>query len=150
MRRKSYAGMNCSIAQTLEVVGDPWTLLVVRDILFGVRRFEEMQRRLDIPRTTLVARLAALVEHGIVERDKYQDRPERHEYHLTEKGRDLRDVLVTLMAWGDRWGGLEAPPIVLTDEAGGRVLDPVLVDRTTGTPLDDLPIRAVPGPGAPR
>lgn len=143
MRRKSYAGMTCSIAQTLEVVGDPWTLLIVRDVLFGFRRFEELQERLGIPRTTLADRLTSLVDHGVLARRLYCERPERHEYVLTEKGQALRDVLVTLMLWGDRWSELPEAPVLLTDEETGRQLDPVLVDRATGVPLEDLRVRPV-------
>jgi DNA-binding HxlR family transcriptional regulator len=148
VRRKSYAAMRCSVAQALEVVGDPWTMLVVRDVFFGVGRFEELQRRLGIPRNTLSDRLERLVEHGVLERRRYQQAPDRHEYVLTRKGRALRPVLVSLMQWGDRWSGLDAAPVVLEEEGTGRPIDPVLVDRDTGIPLDDLRVRAVPGPGA--
>src|SRR5687768_5987161 len=107
MRRKSYSDMVCSIAQTLEVVGDPWTLLIVRDVFFGFNRFDDLQARLGVPRTTLTDRLAALCEHGVLERRRYQERPERFEYVLTPKGRGLRDVLVSLMRWGDEWSALD-------------------------------------------
>lgn len=90
MKRTSFGHVNCSIAQTLDVVGDPWTLLVVRDAFFGVTRFEDFRRSLDIPRATLTSRLDTLVEHGVMERRQYQQRPERHRYLLTEIGRGLR------------------------------------------------------------
>jgi DNA-binding HxlR family transcriptional regulator len=147
VRRKSYADMRCSIAQALEVVGDPWTLLIVRDLLFGHHRFEQVQERLGIPRNTLADRLERLVEEGVVERRPYQERPVRHEYHLTTDGRDLSPVLVTLMQWGDQHRGDGRPPVVLQDGEGHRI-DPVLVDRATGRTLAELRARAVPGPGA--
>jgi DNA-binding HxlR family transcriptional regulator len=146
VKRKSYASMNCSIAQALEVVGDPWTLLVVRDVFFGYRRFAELQQRLQIPRNTLSDRLALLVEHGILEKVSYSRSPERFEYRLTEKGHDLRGVIVTLMQWGDKWSDLDEPPVVLVAADGHRVR-PVLVDAETGTPLDELGTRAVPTGG---
>ncbi len=85
MKRKPLGHMNCSIAQTLDVVGDPWTLLIVRDALFGTTRFDDFRRSLGIPRATLATRLDTLVEHGVMERRRYQERPERHEYVLTER-----------------------------------------------------------------
>jgi DNA-binding HxlR family transcriptional regulator len=141
MRRKDTGTMTCSIARALDVVGDPWTLLVVRDLLLGVERFDEFVDRLGIPRATLSARLAGLAAAGIVARDDGR-------YRLTEKGRALQPVIVTLMRWGDTWARHDAPPTTLVDARDGRVLDPVLVDRTSGLALDDLPVRAT-GPVVP-
>jgi len=95
--------MSCSVAASLEEVGDWWTLLIVRDALLGLRRFEEFQGSLGIARNILSSRLESLVSSGILERRAYQERPPRREYRLTEKGRDLLPVVVTLMRWGDRW-----------------------------------------------
>src|SRR5687767_5069851 len=103
MRRTSFADMNCSIAQALEVVGEWWTLLILRDVFLGVRRFDDFQKRLGIARNVLADRLDTLVERGILERRPYQDRPPRDEYVLTEKGRDLLPVIHALREWGDRW-----------------------------------------------
>ena len=138
MKRKSFGHMNCSIAQTLDVVGDPWTLLVVRDALFGTTRFDDFQRSLEIPRATLASRLDALVEHGVMERQTYQERPERHDYVLTEKGRDLRRVLISLLQWGDEWSTLPEPPVTLLDADTGAVIEPVYVDAASGRPLDGM------------
>lgn len=132
--------MNCSIAHTLDVVGDPWTLLIVRDALFGVNRFDDFRRSLDIPRATLSSRLDTLVEHGVMERRQYQDRPERHEYVLTEKGRDLRHVMVSMLQWGDEWSALPEPPVTLIDADTGDEIEPVYVDRRSGRPLEDLKV----------
>ena len=136
MRRKATGGMTCSIAKALDVVGDPWTMLVVRDLLLGVDRFDDLVDRLGIPRATLSARLAGLVDGGIVDKDGGR-------YRLTAKGRALRPVVLTLMQWGDDWVRDDEPPIRLVDDRDGRVLDPVLVDRATGVPLDELPTRAI-------
>ncbi|MEM9132151.1 MAG: helix-turn-helix domain-containing protein [Actinomycetota bacterium] len=142
MRRKSYADMNCSVARALDVVGDPWTLLVVRDMFWGYHRFEEFQKRLGIARNTLADRLGLLVDHGIAARVAYQESPARYEYRLTPKGKALHPVIVTLMAWGDEWSGIEEPPVHLVEESSGRTVSPVLVDAETGTPLKELRVRA--------
>ena len=143
MRRKSLDEMSCSIAKALDVVGDPWTLLILRDALLGVTRFEDFSRRLGIPRATLNARLDQLCDRDVLERRVYQARPKRSEYVLTEKGRALRPTVVTMMLWGDRWARVDDPPTILVDAESGRVLEPVLVDRESGVPLDDLAVRAV-------
>ena len=143
MRRKSYEDMNCSVAQALEVVGDPWTLLVIRDVMFGYRRFNDIQERLGIARNTLTDRLALLVDREVLTKVAYQDHPERHEYRLTQKGRDLAPIIITLMQWGDEWSALPEPPVHLVDGETGRVVEPVLVDRSTGTPIAELRVRAV-------
>jgi DNA-binding HxlR family transcriptional regulator len=102
MLGRDYEGQNCSVARTLELVGERWTLLIVRDAFLGRRRFEEFQESLGIARNILTDRLAKLVDHGIFERVRYQERPERYEYRLTDKGRDLRVPLLALMQWGDQ------------------------------------------------
>jgi DNA-binding HxlR family transcriptional regulator len=130
--------MNCSIAQTLDVVGDPWTLLIVRDALFGTTRFDDFRRSLGIPRATLASRLDTLVEHGVMERRRYQERPERHEYVLTDKGRDLRRVMISLLQWGDTWSDLDPPPVTLVDLDTDEPIEPTYVDTRTGRPLSDL------------
>lgn len=143
MRRKQLDHMQCSIAKALDVVGDPWTMLILRDALLGVTRFESFSTRLGVPRATLTARLDHLCATGVLERRRYQDRPPRDEYVLTEKGRALRPVVLTLMRWGDEWVRVDEPPTHLVDGTTGARIDPVLVDRNTGTPLDELPVRAV-------
>jgi DNA-binding HxlR family transcriptional regulator len=130
--------MNCSIAQTLDVVGDPWTLLIVRDALFGTTRFDDFRRSLGIPRATLVSRLDTLVEHGVMERRRYQEHPERHEYVLTDKGRDLRRVMISLLQWGDTWSDLDSPPVTLVDLDTDEPIEAAYVDTRTGRPLSDL------------
>ena len=102
MQRTSFREMACSIARTLDVIGEPWSPLILRDVWVGMNRFDEIQADLGISRKVLTERLNHLVEHGVLERRPYDRRP-RYEYHLTEKGRDLFPVAFMLMQWGDRW-----------------------------------------------
>jgi len=136
MKRRSTAGMDCSIARALDVLGDSWTMLLVRDAMLGVGRFDDWIRRLGIPRATLSARLSRLVEHGVMSHALGG-------YRLTPKGRALLPVLVTLMQWGDAWQRDDPPPTHFVDESTGAAIEPVLVDRTTATPLAELRVRAV-------
>lgn len=142
--------MNCSIARTLDVVGEWWTLLVIRDAFLGVRRFEDFQRRLGVARNILTVRLQRLVEHGILERRRYQERPERFEYVLTQRGRDLYPVVTALREWGDRWTAGEAgPPLVVNHAACGHPVELQIVCPHCGEAVrDPREARAVPGPGA--
>jgi DNA-binding HxlR family transcriptional regulator len=145
MRRTSFADMECSIARTLEVVGEWWTMLVIREAFNGVRRFDDFQARLGIARNVLATRLQSLVEHGILERRLYQDRPERFEYRLTAKGFDLYPVLISLMHWGDKWqAGSEGPPVRLTHECGHSP-DPALICTHCQKALIPREIRAEGG-----
>ncbi|TVR23156.1 MAG: transcriptional regulator [Ilumatobacter sp.] len=143
MRRTQLRDNPCSIAKALDVVGDPWTMLILRDALLGVTRFDDFATRLGIPRATLTARLDHLCETGVFAKVAYQESPARYDYALTEKGEGLRPVVVTLLQWGDRWARDDEPPTHLVDAENGRRLDPVLVDRTSGVPLDELEVRAV-------
>jgi DNA-binding HxlR family transcriptional regulator len=101
--RTSLAYLECSVANTVEVVNDPWTVLILRDAFQGIRRFDQFVRSLGIARNTLTSRLERLVSAGMMSAQPYQDNPPRHEYRLTEKGKDLFDVLMTLWAYGERW-----------------------------------------------
>jgi DNA-binding HxlR family transcriptional regulator len=109
MHKADLGRLPCSLARTLQVVGEWWTLLVLRDICFGVRRFDAIQAHLGIARNILSARLDTLVEQGLVERSRYQRRPDRYEYLATEKGRELVPAMMALVAWGDRWVSDPAP-----------------------------------------
>lgn len=140
MKRTSLDEMNCSVARTLDVVGDAWTLLIVRDALFDPVRFDDVQQRLGVPRTTLANRLATLVEHGVLERREYRSAPVRHEYVITDKGLALHPVVVAMLQWGDEWSTIERPPVTLVDERTGEEIDPVYIDRRTGERLQDLSI----------
>ena len=109
MLGRTYEGQNCSAARTLELVGERWTLLIIRDALLGVTRFDGFLSRLGIARNVLADRLNGLVDNGILDRAAYQERPVRHEYRLTDKGRELLPVIVTLTEWGDRYLSPEPP-----------------------------------------
>ncbi len=150
MKAKSFAGMRCSIAGAMELIGDRWSLLLIRDLLFGLRRYDELRASTGIPDATLAARLKHLLAHGIIERVRYQERPPRDEYRLTPKGRDLWKVNIALREWGDRWDatGYGAPTIETIDSVTGRKLSLALVDRETGVAPPSDQIRFRPGPGA--
>ncbi len=144
MRRTRFDDWDCSIARTVDMLGDWWTPMVVRTAFLGARRFDEFQSMLGIPRNVLTERLRTLVDQGVLERRQYSERPPRYEYRLTEKGIALHPVIVSMMAWGDRWlDWPEGPPMRLVDRDTGEVIDPVLVDRATGEPIDPRRVRAV-------
>jgi DNA-binding HxlR family transcriptional regulator len=149
MLGSDYRGQNCSIARTLELVGERWSILVLRDIFLGVRRFDAIQHDLGIARNVLAARLDRLLAEGILEKVPYQERPPRHEYRLTEKGLDLWPVVVELLRWGDRHAAPAAgPPILLRHrDCGGLVGERRICERC-GQPLGPRDVRAERGPGA--
>ena len=141
--------MNCSIARSLEVVGEWWTLLILRDAFLGVTRFEDFQRRLGIARNMLTARLETLVDAGVMERRIYDEARGRADYVLTAMGRELWPVLVTLRQWGDRWlSGEGNEPMLLVHTACGEYTTAELVCSACGEHLESDTIRSRPGPGA--
>jgi DNA-binding HxlR family transcriptional regulator len=149
MLGSDYGGQNCSIARALELVGERWTMLVLRDVFLGVRRFDAIQRDLGVARNVLAARLERLVAEGVLEKVLYQERPPRHEYRLTDKGLDLWPVIVELLRWGDRYAApAEGPPIVLRHRACGGLMDEWRICENCGKPLGPRDVRAEPGPGA--
>lgn len=150
MRAKSFAGMTCSVAGALEAIGDRWALLLLRDLSLGLSKYDELQASTGMPTTTLSTRLKHLESTGLIERRPYQDNPPRHEYRLTDKGRDLWKVTTALREWGDRWdtNGLGAPTIELVDGETGRPLVLALVDAQTGQPAPRERARLRPGPAA--
>jgi DNA-binding HxlR family transcriptional regulator len=120
----TYAGQTCSVARTLELVGERWTLLILRDAFLGVRRFDDFQRSLGIARNVLNTRLQRLCDSGLLERRLYQERPERYEYRLTEAGHDLWPTLVSLLQWGDKHRADPAgPPVRLLHSGCGGAVD---------------------------
>jgi len=148
MLGRSYEGQNCSIAKSLELIGERWTMLIVREVFLGNRRFDEMATRLDIARNVLTARLTRLVDEGVLTKVRYQERPERFEYRLTEKGIDLWPVIVSLLQFGDRYYAPDGPPMVLVHkDCGGRV-DEHRICATCGARLQARDVTARPGPAA--
>ena len=148
VQRTSFEDMNCSVAQCLEVVGEWWSLLIVRDAFLGVRRFDDFQARLGISRNILNQRLRKLVENGVLDRVPYQDNPPRSEYRLTDKGRDLWHVLTAMRQWGDRWAAPDGPPLNMRHSGCGRVVKAVPACSHCGEPLSLRSVTFEPGPGA--
>ena len=148
MQHKSFAGMQCPIARSLERVGEWWSILILRDAFRGLTRFDQFQKSLRIAPNMLTRRLNGLVESGLLERRQYCERPPRFEYVLTERGRDFRPVLWSLLAWGNRHFAPEGASVVIVDSETGRVADPVLVDRISGRPLIEPAFRSAAGPAA--
>lgn len=149
--RLAYSAENCSIRRTLDVVGEKWTLLVLREAFYGVRRFDDFQRAIGCARNILSRRLATLVEHGILERHGYREpgsRP-RSEYRLTDKGRELFPALVGLLQWGDRWtADPEGAAVELRHDGCGAAIAVELRCAAGHGPLSEHDVDAVPGPGA--
>jgi DNA-binding HxlR family transcriptional regulator len=148
MERKSFADMHCSVAQCLEVVGEWWTILILRDVFLGVTRFDDFQERLWISRNILNHRLNGLVEAGILAKVVYSEHPPRFDYRLTDKGRDLWPVLIAMRQWGDKYAAPAGPPLVATHRGCGHVADAVMTCSSCGEPLGARDLRAAPGPGA--
>lgn len=147
--KQSFGDISCSIARALDVVGQRWTVLVLRDLFAGMARFEDIRRDLGIASNVLASRLEDLERHAVVERRLYQSTPPRHEYVLTEKGRDLYPVIVTLLAWGDKWtAGADGLPALLIHTECGCVTTARTVCAECGGALDALSTTAVAGPGA--
>jgi len=147
VERKSFADMECSVAQCLEVVGEWWSMLVVRDAFLGVTRFDTFQQRLGISRNILQQRLERLVDTGVLMREPYSEHPPRYDYRLTDKGRDLWPVLTALRQWGDRYSAPLGPPLVVTHKKCGSSADAVLVCGSCGERIGSRDVRATAGPG---
>src|SRR5215210_4657639 len=136
----------CSIGRAMEILGERWTFLILREAFYGVRRFSDMQRNLGIARNILSTRLQTLTRSGILERRRYREEPERYEYRLTDAGRDLYPAILAIMRWGDEHLVDERPPVVLKHSCGA-VADPVLVCGECGEqlhPHDVTPVAATP------
>jgi DNA-binding HxlR family transcriptional regulator len=147
--RRDYPGLDCSVAKALEVIGERWSLLIVRDVMHGHRRFGEMQESLGIARNVLAARLERLIEEEILERRAYSESPPRHEYFLTQKGLDLWPALIALLNWGDRYSPSPEGPrrLIVHKECGGTVSERGICE-SCGEILTARDAKQVPGPGA--
>jgi DNA-binding HxlR family transcriptional regulator len=147
MRWRDIGEEACSIARTLSVIGDRWTMLVLREAFLRTRRFEDFQSHLGATRHVLADRLQKLFDNDVLERVQYQERPVRHEYKLTEKGRDLYPVIVALLGWGDRWMVDEhGPPIELVHRSCGHQMVPVPTCPHCGEQVTARDVAAQPGP----
>lgn len=149
MQRTRFGEMACSIARTLDIAGEPWSPLIIRDIWTGTNRFDDLQRNLGISRKVLTERLKWLVAHGVLEQRPYSERPPRHEYALTLKGLEFCDVLMAISAWGDRWtAGTAGPPTLLRHHDCGEMTTVELHCDRCGRPLHAADVDVLPGPGA--
>ncbi|MEU5690307.1 helix-turn-helix domain-containing protein [Actinosynnema sp. NPDC020468] len=149
MQRTSFGDMACSIARTLDVIGEPWSPLILRDVYVGIARFDRIQADLGISRKVLAERLRWLVEQGVLERREYSASPPRHEYALTAKGVELVDLLLVMVRWGDRWTAGEAgPPVLYRHHACGEISHVELRCAHCGEPMGATDLDVLPGPGA--
>jgi len=149
MRQTSFANMHCSLARSLEKVGDWWTPLILRDIFLGLNRFDDLAADLGISRNMLTTRLGALVQNGIVERVRYSERPPRDRYVLTQAGRELVPVLTALTAWGDRWARPPGGPAAIHRHTRcGRPFTPTVTCSECGASVSTEELEVLPGPGA--
>ncbi|MBB6347363.1 winged helix-turn-helix transcriptional regulator [Nonomuraea muscovyensis] len=149
MQRTRFGDMACSIARTLDVIGEPWSPLILRDVYAGITRFDQLQQDLGISSKVLTERLRWLVGNGVLERRQYSSRPPRHEYALTDKGRELCDLLLVMVRWGDRWtAGESGPPVLYRHHACGRVGHVELHCSECGGPMRATDVDLLPGPGA--
>jgi DNA-binding HxlR family transcriptional regulator len=148
MQRTDFSQMACSIARTLDVIGEPWSPLILRDIWVGFSRFEQLQSDLGISRKVLTERLNHLVDRGVIERRPYDQRP-RYEYVLTAKGRELVSVLMVMAAWGDKWlAGTAGPPVLYRHHDCGEIGHVELACSHCGKPMQADNIEVLAGPGA--
>ncbi|MEU8176949.1 helix-turn-helix domain-containing protein [Microbispora hainanensis] len=149
MQRTRFGDMACSIARTLDVIGEPWSPLILRNVLVGIGRFDQLQQNLGISRKVLTERLRWLVDNDVLERRRYSERPPRYEYALTAKGTELCDLLMVMVRWGDRWTAGEAgPPVLYRHHACGEIGHVELHCSACGGPMDVTGIDILPGPGA--
>src|SRR5262249_17117690 len=148
MLNRDYEGQNCSIARAIEVGGERWTLLIIRDVLLGLHRFDELQESLGIARNVLTDRLNLLVDEGVLERVLYSERPERYEYHLTKKGLDLNIALTALRQWGDEYISEQPPRLQLRKTDKKPVVAAIVPKGTKSLRPDELV--TPPGPGMTR
>lgn len=148
MRWNELQNQQCSVARAISVIGDRWTLLILRDCFMRIRRFEDFQVRLGIARRVLSERLDKLVDKGVLERVAYQERPQRFEYRLTKMGLDLYPVIMSLVQWGDKYLAEDrGPPVLHRHLDCGKDFKPVMTCSKCGEPLDPKHVQARPGPG---
>lgn len=148
MQRTDFSEMACSIARTLDVIGEPWSPLVLRDVYVGLTRFDQIQADLGISRKVLTERLNHLADHGVLERRPYDRRP-RYEYTLTEKGTELVDLLMVMVRWGDKWlAGEAGPPVLYRHHSCGQISQVDLRCTNCGESMHAGDVEILPGPGA--
>lgn len=149
MQRTDFGEMACSIARTMDVIGEPWSPLVLRNVFIGITRFDQLQHSLGISRKVLAERLKWLTDNEVLERRQYSDRPPRYEYVLTARGQELVEVLMVMVRWGDRWlAGEAGPPVLYRHQACGQISHVELTCSQCGEPMHATGIDVLPGPGS--
>ena len=149
MSRNKFDNLNCSLSDTLNLIGEWWTILILRESFFGTRRFEDFQQHLGIARNILTARLSTLCDNGILERVPVKQGAKRHEYQLTTMGRDLLTIVIALTQWGDRWLGQEqGAPVTFVERGSGEEIPEVCIRSKDCRKLKTRDLAMVPGPGA--
>lgn len=149
MSQKKLDSLNCSVASALELIGEGWTILILREAFFGSRRFEDFQKHLGIARNILTTRLNKLCDSGIMERIPIKEGARRHEYKLTPMGRDLNTVMIALTQWGDRWlQSSDGPPVKFIERATGEEISKISVRTSSGQEIKPHELALIPGPGA--
>lgn len=150
MKRTRFDKSLCSVARVVDLMGDWWTPLVLRECFYGIKKFGDFQTRLGIGKNILTQRLERLVKDGLLVKVPYQERPVRYDYKLTPMGRELFSVVCALMRWGDDWlAEPSGPPVILVDRRTGKPVKPLVVDEYTGEKLEARHVYATPGPGTP-
>ncbi len=147
-KSKSISNLTCPIARSLERVGDGWSILILRDAFYGMTRFDEFQKSLEIAPNILTRRLTTLVAEGLMERRQYLEKPPRYEYVLTDSGRAFKPIMIALLAWGNKYFTPDGLSVVLTDLQTGATVDPVLVDGVSGKPIRGENYVLAAGPAA--
>jgi DNA-binding HxlR family transcriptional regulator len=148
MKHKTFGTMQCPIARSLERVGEWWSILIIRDALHGLTRFDQFQKSLGIAPNMLTRRLSALVKAGLLEKRRYSTHPVRHEYILSERGQEFRQVLVALTSWGNKHFAPEGASVLVVDKRTGEAAEPIVVDRKTAEPLTSPNYEFAAGPAA--
>jgi DNA-binding HxlR family transcriptional regulator len=141
--------MACSIARTMDVIGEPWSPLILRNVYIGITRFDQLQQSLGISRKVLAERLKWLVDRGVLERRGYSSRPPRHDYALTQMGTELCDLLLVMVRWGDKWlAGEAGPPVLYRHHVCGQISHVELRCSACGEPMQATDVDVLPGPGS--
>ena len=148
MDRKSFARLECPMARAVDALADPWSLLLIRTALLGARRFQDFVDMIDVPPTTLTRKLQQLIDHGLVDKRTLPTSPSREVYELTSKGRDVLPVLLAMSTWSAKWQSPKGPPLECFDPDTDALIEAVVVDKRTGTPLVAGAVGLRAGPGA--
>lgn len=148
MKRKNFEHLECPLAYALGIVGEWWSLLIIRDLFYGINTFSDLEKDLGIAKNILSDRLAGLEAERVVEKKAYSQKPLRHKYVLTDKGKDLFPVIMSMVAWSQKWEPRDKPAILFRHGPHGHLMDARLTCAQCGEAITPRSIRPVPGPGA--